>query len=114
MNKQLTKALISVALLLPMVAFAQQTIGGILGLISGYLTTIIPILMILATVVFLWGVILYGVAGADEEKMATAKSYIIAGLIGLFAMVAIWGLVKVLVGSFQVGGTGVPTGVGIF
>lgn len=114
MNKQLTKVLISAALLLPMVAFAQQTIGGILGIISGYLTTIIPILMILATVVFLWGVIMYVVAGADEEKVDRAKGYIIAGLIGLFAMVAIWGLVRVLVSSFGVGGTSYPGGVGAF
>ena len=113
MNK-INKIIIGAALFLPAIAFAQQTIGGILGLISGWLTVIIPILMILATVVFLWGVILYVVAGADEDKLQTAKAYIMLGLIGLFVMVVIWGLVRVLVASFGVGGSRIPGGVGVF
>ena len=107
---KIRKILISAALFLPAVAFAQQTVGGILGIISAILLFLIPLLMILATVVFLWGVILYIIAGSDEEKLQTAKAYIIVGLIGLTAMIAIWGLVRVLTGSFGVGGVGIPIG----
>lgn len=114
MSKTLTKIAVGAGILLPLVAYAQQTVGGILTAISSLLTQAIPILMILATVVFLWGVILYIVAGGDEEKLGRAKSFIIAGLIGLFAMIAIWGLVKVLTTTFNVGGTGIPSGTGVF
>lgn len=114
MNKTLVKIAIGSVAFMPFVAFAQQTVGGILVAINNILTQAIPILMILATVVFLWGVILYVVAGGDEEKLARAKSFIIAGLIGLFVMIAIWGLVRVLVTTFKVGDTGIPSGPGSF
>ncbi|MDP2669316.1 MAG: hypothetical protein Q8P07_05850 [bacterium] len=112
MNKKtLAKIAFSVAALAPAFAYAA-TIQGILGTVSAILSQIIPILMILATVVFLWGVITYITAGGDEEKAKAGRGYIIWGLIGLFAMVAIWGLVLALVSTFQVGNTGIPSSIG--
>jgi len=112
LSKISAKIAVGALILMPFVASAQTTVQGILGTINGILNIVIPILMVLATVVFLWGVILYIVAGGDEEKLARAKSFIIAGLIGLFVMIAIWGLVRVLVTTFGVGGVGIPTQVG--
>jgi len=114
MNK---KTLAGIALttlaMVPMLAFAAD-ITTILETGKTILNSLIPILMILATVVFLWGVITYITAGGDEEKAATGRAYIIWGLIGLFAMVAIWGLVLALVSTFQVGGQQIPSSVGEF
>jgi hypothetical protein len=42
---------------------------------------------------FLWGVIQYITAGADEEKRAGARNYMIYGIIGLFVLVSVWALV---------------------
>ncbi|MDO8523220.1 MAG: hypothetical protein Q7S12_02980 [bacterium] len=112
MNKKtLAKIAFSVAATIPYFAFAAN-VQSILGQVSAILNLVIPILMILATVVFLWGVITYITAGGDEEKAKAGRGYIIWGLIGLFAMVAIWGLVLALVSTFQVGGQGIPTNVG--
>lgn len=63
---------------------------------------IIFIFMALATVVFLGGIVLYVIASAsgDEKKTGTARSYIIWGIIALFVMVAVWGLVEVLINTF--------------
>ncbi|MDP2669312.1 MAG: hypothetical protein Q8P07_05830 [bacterium] len=112
MNK---KTLAGIALttlaLVPMLAFAAD-ITSILETGKTILSSLIPILMILATVVFLYGVITYITAGGDEEKAATGRAYIIWGVIGLFAMVAIWGLVLALVSTFQVGNTGIPSSIG--
>lgn len=114
MNKNtFAKIVLTVAAVTPMFAFAA-TIGTILTDVQTILNTIIPILMILATVVFLWGVITYITAGGDEEKAKSGRTYIIWGLIGLFAMVAVWGLVRALVNTFGVGSTGVPGGPGSF
>ena len=110
-TKNLTKIAISIAALTPMLAFAAD-LTSLLGVISNLLNLIIPILMILATVVFLWGVITYITAGGDEEKAKAGRGYIIWGLIGLFAMVAVWGLVLALVNTFQVGGQGIPSSPG--
>lgn len=92
---------------LPVAALAAQA-DTIVTNVKNLINNVIPILLIVGTVVFLWGVILYLTAGADEEKRANARSLMIYGIVGLFVMVAVWGIVNVLVGFFGVGGTGVP------
>lgn len=96
-------------LFLPFVSHAQ-TIKTILTEITGILNTVIPILMILGTLIFLWGIITYITAAGDEEKLGKAKTYIIWGLIGLFVMVSVWGLVQVLTNQFSIGRQGTPLG----
>ena len=96
----------------PLFAFAQVQAFSIVSRTQQLINQIIPILLIIGTIVFLWGVIMFLTAGADEEKRAGARSLMIYGLIGLFVMVAVWGIVNVLVGFFGVGGTGVPTSPG--
>lgn len=108
----LVKIAISVAALTPLLVSAA-TLTDALTTTDGILRQIIPILMVLATVIFLWGVILYVVAGSDEEKVERAKGFIITGLIGLFVMVAIWAAVRVLVSTYGLGSTGtIPPGPG--
>lgn len=92
---------------LPLFAFAQQAFNIVTNA-QNLLNNIIPILLIIGTIVFLWGVIMYLTAGADEERRANARQLMIWGLVGLFVMVAVWGIVNVLVGFFGVGGRGVP------
>lgn len=76
----------------------------ITGTLRVVLSGIIPILMGLATIAFFWGVIGYIFAGDDEEKRKTFKAYISWGIVGLFSMVAVWGLVRALVSTFGLGG----------
>ncbi|OGZ32651.1 MAG: hypothetical protein A3H02_01130 [Candidatus Niyogibacteria bacterium RIFCSPLOWO2_12_FULL_41_13] len=76
----------------------------ITGTLRAILSGIIPILMGLATIVFLWGAINYVFAADDEEKRKTFKTYIVWGIIGLFSMVAVWGIVRVLISTFGLGG----------
>jgi len=113
MNKKMfAKIAFTVAATMPLFAFAA-TVGTILTDVQTILNTVIPILMILATVVFLWGVITYITAGGDEDKSKTGRTYIVWGLIGLFAMLAIWGLVRALVNTFGLTGSGnIPGGPG--
>jgi len=86
-----------------------QTVGSIVDTIIDFLDSIIPILFLIATIVFLWGIILFITSGGDEEKRKEGRQYIIFGLIGLFVMVAIWGIVEVLVDFFDFGGIGAPS-----
>ncbi|HBT81468.1 hypothetical protein A2757_00065 [Candidatus Giovannonibacteria bacterium RIFCSPHIGHO2_01_FULL_48_47] len=104
----------AVALTIPILVLAQVVTPlpsgtqSIVTNIKNLVNNVIPILLIIGTVVFLWGVILYLTAGADEEKRANARSLMIYGLVGLFVMVAVWGIVNVLVGFFGITGTGIP------
>ena len=84
-----------------------QTFGTAVNVITNNLRLVVPILFLVATIVFLWGVIIYITAGGDEKKIKTGHQYIIWGLVGLFVMVAVWGLVRLLV-SFIFGTTALP------
>ena len=64
------------------------------------LNSVIPLLFIIATVVFLWGILQFIMSGDNKEKREDGKQFIIYGLIGLFVMVAVWGLVAILTGTF--------------
>lgn len=108
--KTLTKIAIGTAWLAPLFAYAIN-VNEIISLMQGTLRLTIPFLMILATVVFLWGVIRYVTAGGDEDKLKEGRQFIIFGLVGLFVMVAVWGIVTALVNQFNLGGqSGIPPG----
>lgn len=122
--KSLLKASTVAALLFPFVALAQNVpppnvsnINSLLGSIGGWVSTIAVMLIGVGLIVFFWGIITYVLAGADEEKRAAGRSLMIYGVIGLFVMVAIWGLVYFLGSAFgvEVGGgistPAVPTGI---
>lgn len=60
----------------------------------------IPILIGLALLFFLSGVAKYGLS-RDDNKRRESISVIIFGLIALFAMVSVWGLVNLLSDTFN-------------
>ena len=96
---------------LPLLAFAQ-TLQTILQTLKNILDFLIPFLITLALVFFLWGLALFILkAGEEKEK---GRDIMIYGIIALFVMVSIWGLVRVLNNTFNVGaGGGAPIpGVG--
>lgn len=98
--------------LLPFVALAQVTIsgatsnncnlttlGGWLCKIGQLLNSIVPVLIALAVVYFVWGVISYVIADEEEAK-SKGRDRIIYGVIGLVVIVGVWGLVNVLRNTF--------------
>jgi len=84
------------ALLLPLVSSAQQltnvetfftSIGRIVG-------TLLPIVVGLALLAFFWGLAKFVFAAGSEDAKEEGKRIMIWGLIALFVMVSVWGLVK--------------------
>ena len=84
-----------------MLAFAA-TLDTVINKIGTLVGLIIPILIAVALLVFIVGVIKYITAGADEEKRKEARNTIIYGIIGLFAIVSVWGLVNILQSTFGI------------
>lgn len=85
-----------------------RTVDEILrGITESVFQPLITLAMVVATVVFLWGVLGY-IRAAGEEDVSEAKRFIIYGLVGLFVMGSVWGLVKII--STTILGTGTPTG----
>ncbi|MBI4692243.1 MAG: hypothetical protein HY773_02270 [Candidatus Terrybacteria bacterium] len=87
----------------PFLALGADAIG-VIGTIKGVLNAVVPLLIGVAVVVFLYGVIKYITSGGDPEKRTEARNVMIYGIIGLFVMVAVWGLVNVLISTFGLGG----------
>ena len=85
---------------------AIATGNNLLGALGRWVGTLAVILIGVALIVFF--VISYVLAGADEEKRATGRNLMIYGVIGLFVMVAIWGIVYLLANTLGVGIGGTP------
>jgi hypothetical protein len=99
-------------LALPLVAGAQTTIDEILEQIDESLTTVVTILYILATAVFIWGVVQYLTKTGDPAAQDKAKATMLWGIIALAVISAAWGLAKLLIEYFQAGGQGIPEAPG--
>jgi zinc transporter ZupT len=118
--------LISLAVLLPVVAFAATCPAGTVPNSNGVcaldipssvspgisyfiyqfqqiLNSIIPVLVAIGVVYFVWGVVQYVINDSEEAKKK-GKDRIIYGIIGFAVIVGIWGLVNIIVNTFGLGG----------
>lgn len=105
------------ALVAPISAFAQfpaaspdgitsnAGVGGIAKLFGDALAWAVPVLIACAVVYFLYGVLQYVIMGDDEEKKEKAKSTILYGIVGIFVMVSVYGLVKLVQDTFGINNT---------
>lgn len=84
-------------------------IGNIICRVKQILDLIIPVLMALGLIYFIWGVVEYMIGGGDEAKKK-GRDHIIYGLIGLAVIVGVWGLVNVVTKTFGLGGQDAPDG----
>lgn len=62
--------------------------------------SLIPGLIGLALVFFLIGVVKFVASGDNEEKRTSGRNMMIFGIIVLFVMVSVWGLVSIIYKSF--------------
>lgn len=109
MNKKL---LLVASYLLPMVALAQDA-GSIITVINTTLRIILPVLVLLALVFFIIGVLKYIMSQGDEAARTEARHMMINGIIALFVIVSVWGLVAIINNTFSVGQGGAPIIPGI-
>jgi hypothetical protein len=103
MKKTFAFSALAVAFL-PLLASAQTTLFTIFGAAGGILGLVIRLAFALALLYFVWGVVKYVIA--DTDGKSDAKGIIIRGIIGLFVIVSVWGLVGVLQSTIGVGSGG--------
>ncbi|HEU0085427.1 MAG TPA: pilin [Candidatus Paceibacterota bacterium] len=80
-------------------------IGSLICKIGTILNSIIPLLISFGVVIFVWGVVQY-VIGGDEEAKSKGKDRMIWGIIGLVVIASMWGLVNMVVKTFDLNPTG--------
>ena len=99
MNKILSSLTLS---LLPAVAFAQggqtrpinlQNIRGAIFQVGELIGILLPIVVALALLFFFWGLAKFILASGDEDAKDQGKRIMIWGVVALFVMASVWGLV---------------------
>lgn len=73
------------------------------------LNPLVALLIGVALIFFLWGVVKLISSGGDAGKRAEGVSMITYGVIALFVMVAVWGLVGIVASTLNIGTSGVPS-----
>jgi len=106
-TNKLKYALITI-LVLPSVVLAASTLNDIESAALNILNLVVPLFIAAAVVVFLWSVLKYINSGDNAETREQAKSLMIYGVIAIFVMVSVWGLVGVLRNMFTLNGNVLP------
>ena len=97
-------------LILPTLASAQ-TLFYILGLFNQFLNALIGLFITLAIVVFFWGLI--GYLMSDGEGKSAGLNRMMMGVVTIFVMVSIWGIIRLLQATFRTTSTDpiIPKGI---
>src|SRR3989344_7891740 len=110
-NKIKSLILLSLPLFLPVLVLAQSAtsipaprtpgnFGDLVTMILGFIAYLIPLLIAIGLLVFLWGMAKFILHAEEEEKREEGKQLMMWGAIGLFVMVSFWGLINILTGTF--------------
>ena len=86
---------------IPCAVFAQvgntgtpKTLGDFVGIFLSLYGLLLPILIGLSFLLFFWGVARFILHANNEKEVAIGKSYMIWGVIALFILTTIWGIVQ--------------------
>jgi len=99
----------SALFLLPLAAFAADT-ATIFTTVSDLISSATPVVVGLGVLFFLYGLAMYILGAADEEKKKEGRNIMIMGVIALFVMISVWGLVNLLKSTLNLDTT-VPAGL---
>lgn len=114
MKKVLQKiSIASIGILTPVFVFAQGSVStdgleDLLGSIHRLISMAIPVLIALGVLGFMWGVVMYLFGKKEDGKM-----FMVWGIIALFVMTSVWGLVGILRGTLFDNGSDNIQNVGV-
>lgn len=78
---------------------AVSGVQRILCRIGELMNYVLPMIILLGVIYFVWGVVQYVIADSEEAKVKGRDS-IIYGIVGLAVIVAMWGLVRIVQNTF--------------
>lgn len=93
--------LLLVSIILPLsVLAAGPTLNDIIiALRTKVLTPLVAVLLTLALLAFFWGMIKYIKSLGSEKDKKDGKELMVWGIVALFVMVSVWGLVGLITGT---------------
>lgn len=86
-----------------------RSIDGLLNWVIYLAGRALPLLILAALVLFLFGIVKrFFLGGKDAAERTEAGKYILWGIVALFVMVSVWGLVNVLSSTFNLENNRIP------
>ena len=91
---------------------SAQTLLNTLSLVNTFLNALIGLFITLAIVAFFWGLIKY-LFNMGTENAKDGIQIMLWGVIAIFVMVSIWGIIRLLQATFRVTSTDpiIPRGI---
>lgn len=75
---------------------------GVLDQIANLINLATPIVVALALLYFFWGLAQYILNAGNEEKKKQGRDIMIWGILALFIMVSVWGIINVVRDTFDI------------
>ena len=83
--------------------FAQFIGSGTTGIIGIINVVVVPFIIALAFLVFIYGVVNYFfLHGGEDAKRAEGRQFILWGVLGLTVIFSVWGLVNILLSTLGI------------
>lgn len=86
----------SAVFLTPAIALAAGGLEAVLATLARLINTATPIVFALALLAFFWGLAIYIFNSGNDEKKSEGKNIMIWGIIALFIMVSVFGIIRIL------------------
>ncbi len=88
---------------LPSVAFAQAItdVNSLTYKLTNLGNVFIEILIALAVIWIIFNVVRFIMSSDDSEKRGAYRNSVLWGIVGLFVILSIWGLVRILTNTFR-------------
>jgi fumarate reductase subunit D len=100
---------LTTAFFMPLVAFAAPAnFKELIMIFLDIINDLVRFVMVLALLFFLFNVFKLVFANGDEKSIEEAKTFMFYGIIALFVMVSVWGLVNILTATLFGGSFIVP------
>ena len=95
------KQLLSLFALAPNIIFAApENFGQLINLFLDLIYALVPVIVGLSFLVFLRGLALFVWSAGDTKKHDEGKNIMIWGIVGLFVMFSLWGILRFAYGDF--------------
>jgi hypothetical protein len=104
--------------LIPSISFGSAVnfgyLEGAVMSLGRVIDVLVPVLVALALALFIWGLVIFITQSDNDQGRAAGKQKMIWGIIALFVIVSVWGLVNLLQQLTGVGAGAVVAPVSIF
>lgn len=83
--------------------FAQFIGSGTTGIIGVLSTVVVPLIIALAFVFFVWSVLNYFLFhSADETERTKGRQFVLWSVLGLVALFSVWGFVNIMLSTLGI------------